>query len=123
MCSSDLGLMMLVATMGYGLAVVVFALSHSFVLSMAMMAMAGLCHVHSNGLVQTVIQSHSPPEFRGRTLAIFSLNQVLITVGALLLGALADNLGPREAMAIMGATGFVAMLAMYFAMPYAREIR
>ncbi len=117
------GLMMLLATMAYGLSVVVFALSSSFALSMAMMALAGLCHVHSNGLVQTVIQSYSPPEYRGRTLAIFSLNQVLITLGALLLGSLATAFGPRTAMALMGATGFAAMLAMYVAMPRARAIR
>jgi predicted MFS family arabinose efflux permease len=117
------GMLMLVSTMGYGLAIVVFASSHWFALSLAMMAVTGLCHVHSNGLVQTVIQSYSPPEYRGRTLAIFSMNQVLITLGAVVLGSLAGALGPRPAVALMGTCGFLAMATLYFAMPRAREIR
>jgi MFS family permease len=117
------GMLMLVSTMAYGLAIVAFAGSQWFALSLVLMVVTGLCHVHSNALVQTVVQSYSPPEFRGRTLAIFSLNQVLITVGAVILGALAGSVGPRWAVAIMGAAGFAAMLAMYAAMPKARHIR
>ena len=117
------GLLMLVATMGYGIAIILFAASPWFALSFAMMALAGLCHVNSNALVQTVIQSHSPPELRGRTMALFNMNQILITLGAAVLGALAGVLGPRWAMAAMGAAGFAAMVAMYFGMPRARRIR
>ena len=117
------GMVMLVATMAYGIALIVFAASPWFALSLAMMAVAGLCHVHSNGLVMTVIQSHSPVELRGRTMAIFSLNQVLVMLGAVLLGAVAGVVGPRWAVALMGAAGFAAMLAMFVAMPHARKIQ
>jgi MFS family permease len=117
------GMLMLVSTMGYGLAVVAFAWSPWFSLSLGVMALTGLFHVHSNALVQTVIQSYSPAEFRGRTLALFNMNQVLITLGAVVLGALAGMLGPRLALTTMGTLGFLAMAVMYTAMPRAREIR
>lgn len=117
------GMLMLVATMGYGISIMVFAASPWFALSLATMAIVGLCHVHSNALVSTVIQSYSPPELRGRTMAIFMMNQVLTTLGAALLGVLAGALGPRWAVALMGAAGFAAMAAMFVAMPRARNIR
>ena len=107
----------------YGFVLVVFAGSHWYALSLLAMVVAGLCHVHSNALVQTVVQSYSPPEFRGRTLAIFSMSQVLTTAGAMLIGALSVPLGPRWSVAAMGIAGSMAMLAMYVGLPNARHIK
>ena len=117
------GMLMLGASALYGLVLVVFAASPWFSLSLVVMIVAGLCHVHSNALVQTVIQSYSPAEFRGRTLAIFSMSQVLTTAGAMLIGSLSFLLGPRWAVAAMGVAGSLAMITMYVAMPNARHIK
>lgn len=117
------GMLMLGSSMLYGLVLVVFAASPWFALSLAVMVVAGLCHVHANALVNTVIQSYSPPEFRGRTLALFNMGQVLTTVGAMLVGALAVPLGPRWAVAVMGVTGSLAIITMYVTMPNARHIK
>jgi MFS family permease len=117
------GAIMLVSGVMYGLAVVLFSASPWFALSLAAMAIAGLFHVHTNVLVQTVVQTYSPAEFRGRTMALFSMNQAMITVGAMLFGALASLAGPRWAVAIMGAAGSLSMVALHFAMPRARHIR
>jgi MFS family permease len=117
------GALMLGSATLYGLVLIVFAVSPWFSLSLLVMAVAGLCHVHSNALVQTVIQSYSPSELRGRTMAIFSMNQALITVGALLTGVLASLAGPRWAVALMGAAGSLAMVMIALAMPRARHIR
>jgi len=117
------GMLMLGSVTLYGGILIVFAASRWFELSLAMMVVAGLCHVHSNALVQTVIQSYSPSEFRGRMTAIFTLNQVLITVGSMLIGSLALLMGARWAVASMGAIGSLAMIAIFVAMPQARHIR
>ena len=117
------GMLMLGSSMLYGFLLLIFAASPWFALSLAVMALAGLCHVHSHALVQTVIQSYSPAEFRGRTLAIFSMGQVLTTVGSMLIGALSLLLGARWAVAAMGVAGSFAMIAMYVAMPRARHIK
>lgn len=114
---------MLGSTTLYGVIVMIFASSHWFQLSLLVMGVAGLCHVHSNALVQTVIQSHSPSEFRGRTTAIFTMNQVLVTAGSMLIGALSLLVGARWAMASMGAVGSLAMITIYVTMPRARHIR
>lgn len=117
------GMFMLGSTTLYGVIVMIFAASPWFQLSLVMMGIAGLCHVHSNALVQTVIQSYSPSEFRGRTTAIFSMNQVLVTAGSMLIGALSLLLGARWAAACMGAVGSLAMIMIYVTMPRARHIR
>ncbi len=48
-----------------------------------------MCTAHA--LVQTIIQSYSPSEFRGRTMAIFHMSQVVMTAGAMLFGALSSH--------------------------------
>jgi MFS family permease len=117
------GLLMLGGVALYGLSVVMFAVSSSFHLSMALMGIVGLCHVSSHALVQTVIQSYSPSEFRGRTTAIFHMNHVVMVTGSALVGALAALWGAPWAVASMGLAGSLAMIGIYVALPRARDIR
>ena len=117
------GLFMFGSVLIYGLIVMGFAASPWFALSFVLMLLAGLCQPLSNALVQTVIQSHAPVELHGRTMALFSMHQVLITAGSVLLGALAVALGPRWAMAGMGAVGALSMVLVMVVMPKARHIR
>ena len=94
-----------------------------FPLSILLMAVIGLCHVSSHALVQTVIQTYSPPEFRGRTIAIFHMTQVLLLLGGLLIGALSSVIGAPWAAASMSIVGTLCMVVLYIAVPRAREIR
>ena len=107
----------------YGLMLVIFAASPWFSLSLAIMAVAGLFHVNANALVNTVIQSYSPAEFRGRAMAMFNMSQALATAGSMLIGALSVSLGPRWAVAAMGVAGSLAIITMYVALPHARHIK
>ncbi|MGE5220449.1 MAG: MFS transporter [Chloroflexota bacterium] len=117
------GLLMLGGVALYGVLVVVFAASPWFSLSMVLMAIIGLCHVSSHALVQTVLQTYSPPEFRGRTMAIFHMTQVLLLLGGLLVGALSALIGAPGAAASMSIVGTLFMVILYVAAPRAREIR
>ena len=117
------GLVMIGGVGIYGVLVVIFSASSSFILSMSVMALIGLCHVTSHALVQTVVQAYSPPEFRGRTMAIFHMTQVVLVAGAMLIGALSTLVGARWAAASMSILGTSAMAAIYLCMPRAREIR
>jgi predicted MFS family arabinose efflux permease len=102
---------------------VVFAASSSFPLSLVLMGITGLCHVHSHALVQTVIQAYSPSAFRGRTMALFHMSQVVMTVGSMLVGGLSSLLGARWAIALTGAVGALTMVTLFMLMPRARHIR
>ena len=117
------GLVMIGGVALYGVLLIIFSASSSFVLSMALMFMIGLCHVTSHALIQIVIQSYSPSEFRGRTMAIFHMTQVILVVGAMFIGSLASLIGARWATTAMSAVGTLAMIAIYALMPRARRIQ
>jgi MFS family permease len=117
------GLVMIGGVGLYGILLVIFSFSSSFLLSMAMMFMIGLCHVTSHALIQIVIQSYSPSGFRGRTMAIFHMTQVILVMGAMCIGGLASLIGARWAAASMSLIATAAMTAIYLLMPGARRIK
>jgi MFS family permease len=117
------GLLMLGGVTLYGLSVVAFAASPSFRLSLGLMMLVGLAHVSSHALVQTVVQTYSPSAFRGRTMAIFHMSAVVMTLGSMLAGMLAALVGARWAAASMGAVGALTMVTIGVALPRARRIR
>ena len=117
------GLLMIGGVALYGVLVMIFSFSPWFSFSMALMAIIGICHVSSHALVQTVIQTYSPPEFRGRTIAVFHMTQVLLLLGGLLVGALSALMGAPLAAASMSMIGTLCMIMLYIAAPKAREIR
>ena len=117
------GFFMLGGVALYGVSVVAFAASPWFELSLVLMIIVGFANVCSHALVQTVIQSYSPAEFRGRAIALFHMSQVVMTVGSIAIGALAAVSGTEWAVVMMGAAGALAMLAIHFALPQAWRIR
>ena len=76
-----------------------------------------------NALVQTIIQAHSPPQFRGRVMALFSLNHVLAMAGGVVVSALAVAVGPRWAIALMGFTGAAGIAVLYLRNPGVRHLK
>jgi MFS family permease len=117
------GIFMLGGVIVNGLAVMVLAFSPWFNLSMLMMVITGCTTVCSHALVQTVLQTYSPPEFRGRTIALFHMSQVVFTAGSMLIGTLAAFWGTQWAVAVMGGAGVLAMLAIQIMLPRTRHIQ
>ncbi len=117
------GLFMLGGVALYGAGVIAFAASPWFHLSMVLMVIIGFANVCSHALVQTVIQTYSPAEFRGRATALFHMSQVVLTVGSMAIGWLAVLCSTEWAVALMSAAGLLAMLGMHIALPHAWRIR
>lgn len=117
------GVVMIGGVALYGVLLVVFSFSSSFLLSMLVMFMIGLCHVTSHALIQIIIQSYSPSEFRGRTMAIFHMTQVILVMGAMFIGGLASLIGASWAVSSMSLVGTTAMVAIFLLMPRARKIQ
>ena len=117
------GKVMLDASLIYGLMAVGLACSPWYWLALVFMMLAGLCHVHANALVHTVVQTYSTPEYRGRSMALFNMSQMLSTAGSVLIGVLAAALGPRGAVAAMGLAGAAGILVLGVLMPSSRKIK
>ena len=114
---------MLVGVTLYGILIAAFAFSPWFNLSMLLMGLVGVVHVTSHALAQTVIQTYSPSEFRGRTMALYHMTHVILLVGGIVIGALASWLGAQWATASLSLAGALSMLGIYLALPRARAIR
>jgi MFS family permease len=107
----------------YGMIIVAFAVSPWFNLSVALMVIVGIVHVTSHALAQTVIQTYSPAEFRGRTMAIFHMTHVVLLTGGILIGAFSSFAGAQWATASMSLVGAATVIAIYLALPRVRLIR
>ncbi|MGE0129581.1 MAG: MFS transporter [Blastocatellales bacterium] len=90
------GLLLLIANIFFGLAVVAFALSRNFALSCLCLALVGGGMVSITITVNTLLQTLVRDEMRGRVMSMYALAFVgLPPVGSLLIGALADLIGWR----------------------------
>ena len=117
------GKVMLDSSLAYGVAIVIFAYAPWYWLSLIIMIVAGYYHVHANALVNTVVQSYSSAEYRGRSMALFNMSQMLSTAGSMLIGLLAAAIGPRHAVAAMAVAGTLAIVLLIVSMPHARKIK
>jgi MFS family permease len=117
------GILMLAGVALYGTSVAVFSTSEWFPGSMALMIVVGLFHVSSHTIVQTVVQSYTPSDLRGRTMALLQQAHVITLVGSLAFGVLGTGLGAPAAIALMGAAGALASIAIAVLVPAARRIR
>jgi MFS family permease len=54
-------------------ALATFALSHAYVLSMALLFVAGFVELSFNSMAQTLVQLNAPAEIRGRVIGVYSM--------------------------------------------------
>jgi MFS transporter, DHA1 family, staphyloferrin A biosynthesis exporter len=96
------GKLLIAGAVGFGIALIFFALSPVLWMAMAFVLVAGICNAAYTTQNQTILQSIVPTEFRGRVLGVYLLDVGLMPLGSLLLGVLASFLGAPLTVAIMG---------------------
>lgn len=110
---SQVGPKMLGAVLVFGAATVVFALSRSMALSLAMLFIIGSADMFSVYVRQSLIQLHTPDDKRGR---VSSVSMLAISAsnegGDAFSGALAYLLGPIAAL-IAGGAGAIVTVALW----------
>jgi hypothetical protein len=67
----------------------------------------------------TLLQILTPDEFRGRVMGLYLLDQGLLPLGSLFAGAVAEAIGARMTVTIMG-SACVALGLLALASPYGR---
>jgi MFS family permease len=78
-------------------------------IALLFMALAGVGMMGQSSAINTYIQTHAVPEMRGRAISYYIMAyQGLIPVGSLLIGWLANLMGPRPAVLIEGLIGLTA---------------
>ncbi|MCQ4084722.1 MFS transporter [Streptomyces sp. RB6PN25] len=118
------GLMVAVAVVGWGLAIVGFGLSAGLWWAAAFLAVAGLADMVSMVFRGAILQSAATDDMRGRMQGVFT---VVVAGGPrladLLHGTIGSVLGPRTAVAAGGLLVVAAMLALTAAVPEFRRYR
>jgi len=95
-----------------GIANLGFAVSPHFYLSLAITPLIGYGLMRQLAAANTTIQTSIPDEYRGRTMALYSMTVVgLAPFGSLAAGALADRFGPRVTVAMGGVLALAASAA------------
>ena len=104
-----LGTWVAVAAGTFGCSLILFSFSHWFWLSFAMMVPTGFSMMLAMSSTNTLIQSMSPDNLRGRVMSVYSMMFVgMAPLGSLMAGFLAAHLG---APLTVGVGGFASLVA------------
>jgi MFS family permease len=97
----------------FGIAILVFALSHSYALSVAALFIAGAANLVTASTSQTIVQLTAPPERRGRFVGAAGMTGQGFQAGSgILISILAGTLGVSGGVAVGGACIVVVAAAL-----------
>lgn len=87
------GILLVLLALAFGAALALFGLSHSFMLSLVLLAAAGAGGSGYMAVNNTLVQGMVPQGLLGRVMSIYMLSFALMPLGALPVGALAEVIG------------------------------
>ena len=99
-----------IATVGYGLAVILFAVAPSYAVAFCALGILGIMHLTSASNLNSVVQLQVDEEMRGRVMAIYLVGVLgPAPFAGLAMGWLVSSFGPRLVVALSGS--ILALLA------------
>jgi MFS family permease len=106
---------------GYGLALVGFALAPAFPLAVAALALVGFLSSGYMVLNNSLVMGNVEPRLYGRVMSVYLLTWAMMPFGAMPLAWLADQVGGRATVALAGliVAGSIAAIALFYP-PYRR---
>src|SRR5207244_10193552 len=105
---------LLVCGVGFGLALVFFALATSYVLAVCVLVLLGTGATMVMSVANTLLQTYALAEMRGRVMSLYTLIAAGLTpLGTLLVSAMATWLRLSGATVVMGVGVVVAVVAGY----------
>jgi MFS family permease len=117
------GLLLTMGSLLFPTALLLFAFSQSFALSLVALSIVGLAFVSQNATSNTLIQSIIPDNLRGRVMAVYSLMFFgTAPFGALQAGAIAQVFGPAAGVAVGAVIALVFAAGVFFAVPSLRRL-
>ncbi len=115
------GKLLIIAVLAWHGSMVLFAVSTSFYLSMAILVLVGMAFSSTQVMMLTLILRTTLPEFRGRVVGLRTLAIYAYTFGSANSGAVAGAMGARLASAFNGIAGVVLLGALAVVTPKLRR--
>lgn len=118
--SKNLIKIMITACVILGISLLFLSLSGWLPLALIFMTLAGVGMMAQTSSINTYIQTHSIPAMRARAISYFVMAyQGMIPIGSLLIGLLAQHIGPRYA---VFAEGLIALVAVGLYLVYRSRV-
>jgi MFS family permease len=112
-----------VGSLLFPLALIGFALSRSFPVSLAFLALVGFAFISQNATSNTLVQSIVPDELRGRVMSVYSLLFFgTAPFGSLLAGGVAQAFSPTVAVVAGALVTLACALFVFLAVPSVRRL-
>jgi len=105
------GLMMLLSGLTLGLALMVFAFSRSYALSLAMVVLLGIGQNGHSVMGTILIQSLADKEHLGRAMSILQMGSASASLGTFFVGIIAEFAGAQWTVAVMGCVLSIAAIS------------
>ena len=107
---------------GFGISLILFAHSRSFWLSTLLMVPTGFCMITQMASSNTLVQTLSPDELRGRVMAVYAMMFMgMAPFGSLLAGTLAHWLGAPTTVSLGGVACMIGGLLFARQLPQLRQ--
>ncbi|MBM3947064.1 MAG: MFS transporter, partial [SAR202 cluster bacterium] len=116
------GLIMLGMLMLFSLSLILLGQSSWLPLSIAALLLAGSMTTTYMALNNSLLLEGTPPEFHGRVMSLMSLDRGLISIGAIVAGALAQLVGPQLGLTIMAGACLTLAVLIFIAVPVLRRL-
>jgi MFS family permease len=116
------GLQMIAGAATFGVLIVVFSMSTSYVTSLGLLCLMGIANQVYMNTVATTLQLTLPDEFRGRVMGVWGLTFSLMPLGGTFSGAIAEHAGAPIALAIGGVLVTLMALTVGAAVPGVRRL-
>ena len=114
---------MLIAIVGYGIAIVTFGLSTNFFLSLFALVCSGACDITSTVIRQTIIQTTTPDAMRGRVSAVnMVFSGTSNQLGNFESGVVAGLIGAVPAAIVGGVGTLIVVAASLYVFPEIRRV-
>jgi MFS family permease len=116
------GMTLLISNILMGLALVVFAFSTSWPMSLGMMVLVGMGRIGNNTAGTALLQSHTDPEFLGRVMSLMMMNFGLSGLGTFLAGVLAETISAQWAIGGLAMLLVAISLGAFLLVPKLRKL-
>lgn len=116
------GLLMMGLLAFFSLALILLSLSGSLPLSAVALILAGGMTTSYMALNNSLLLEQAPPQFHGRIMSLMSLDRGMISIGAILSGAMAELLGPQMGLMVLAGLCLGLTILLFLLAPALRKM-
>ncbi len=118
-----LGKIMAISSFLFGVTIIIFAFSKNFILSMAILLLAGIGFIAIIAASNTIVQTITDDDKRGRVMSFYTMAFMgMAPFGSLVAGAMADRIGGPLTIMISGIISLICGVILMLRLPELRKI-